>query len=68
MEYYRDEPAACPGIPYALLDWNGPYTVVKLEQPFRLTPVIDVRPRLDYDEQIVRLAEYGAEKTGAGIG
>jgi hypothetical protein len=61
VEYYRDERAALPGIPYALLDWKGPYTVVKLEQPFRLTPVIRVQPRLDYDEPIFRLAEYEAK-------
>jgi hypothetical protein len=61
MEYYRDERATHPGIPYALLDRDGPYTVVKLEQPFRLTPVLDVVPRLDYDEQIFRLAEYKAK-------
>ena len=61
LEYYRDERTAAPGIPYAPLDFEGPYTVVKLEQPLRLTQVIDLRTRLAYDEQIVRLAEYGAK-------
>jgi hypothetical protein len=61
VEYYRDEPAALPGLPYAPLGWDGPYTVVKLEQPFRLTSAIRVQPRLDYDESIFRLADYGAK-------
>jgi hypothetical protein len=61
VEQYRDEMPAAPGIPYAKLDGEGPYILRREEVPFRRTPVVDVRPQLDFDETIVRLARYAEQ-------
>jgi hypothetical protein len=58
IDQYRDELLAAPGIPYALLDAARPWRIVRDATPYRLTPAVDVRPRLEYDETVVRLARY----------
>ena len=55
-----DEPLAAPGIPYAPLGAGGPFCVVHEDAPYRLTPAVDIQPRLPYDETVVRLARYEA--------
>jgi hypothetical protein len=57
---YRDERPARPGLPYAELAAGGRYHVVKLAEPFRLQAVLDMEPKLQYDEAVVRLAGYDA--------
>ena len=57
---YRDERPARPGLPYAELDGVGPLRVVKLAEPFRLQTVLDLEPKLPYNEAVTRLAEYDA--------
>jgi hypothetical protein len=57
---YRDEPPARPGLPYSEIAPCGPFRVVKLSEPFRLQPVLDIEPRLSYDEAVTRLAAYDA--------
>src|SRR5437016_12403922 len=58
IEWYRDEVPAAPGLPYALLEGAGPYRVVRTEEPFRLQQVVDVNPKLPFDEAVARLAAY----------
>src|SRR6266436_1707057 len=62
MEQNRDEVPAHPGVPYIGIDGAGPYDIARAEGEFRLTSVIDVQPRLEFDETVVRLARYEAGK------
>jgi hypothetical protein len=61
MEWYRDEAPAMPGLPYAQIGEGGPYRVTRGKEPFRLVDVAGVKPRLDYDEPVVRLVEFDGE-------
>uniref|UniRef100_Q01Q77 NUDIX hydrolase n=1 Tax=Solibacter usitatus (strain Ellin6076) TaxID=234267 RepID=Q01Q77_SOLUE len=58
LEQYRDEPLAAPGIPYAPLTASR---VLLDPSPFSLTPAVNIRPVLAYDETIVRLARHEGE-------
>ena len=55
IEQYRDETPARPGLPYTQIGGPGPYRVVGSEGSFRLEDVLGLRPKLDYDEPVVRL-------------
>lgn len=58
LECYRDERPARPGLPYSEVDTCGHFRVVKLAEQFRLQAVLDMEPKLRYDEAVVRLAAY----------
>jgi hypothetical protein len=62
LECYRDERSARPGLPYVELDACGPskseFRIVRMAEPFRLNAVLEIEPRLAYDEQVARLADY----------
>jgi hypothetical protein len=58
LECYRDERPARPGLPYVELDACGHFGVVKIAERFRLNAVLEMEPKLDYDEPVVRLADY----------
>jgi hypothetical protein len=60
VEQYADEPLAAPGVPYAPLGAEGPYRLLHEDAPYRLTPAVDIQPRLPYDETVVRLARFEA--------
>ena len=55
IEQYRDQTPARPGLPYAQIGGPGPYRVVGGEGAFQLDDVLGLRPKLDYDEPVVRL-------------
>ena len=57
IEQYRDE-VAIAGVPYARLAGEGPFTIRREPGEFQLRQVVDVTPRLDYDETVVRLARF----------
>jgi hypothetical protein len=64
LQCYRDETPARPGLPYTELAACGPLSVVKLLEPFRLQAVLDMEPKLPFNEAVVRLAGYdGASRT-----
>ena len=56
LERYADEVPVLPGVPYTRIGGAGPYETLRAEGEFRLTPVVDLKPQLDYDETVVRLA------------
>ena len=59
MQWYCDEPAAAPGVPYAKLAGGAPLHI--LREPgrgFHLQQVTNIVPRLPYDETVVRLARF----------
>lgn len=59
LECYREELPARPGVPYTELAGGGrPFHVVKLAEEFRLRPVLDLEPKLDFNEAVTRLAAY----------
>ena len=59
LEHYRDEPPVRPGLPYSeLAPIDGPFHLVKLAEPFQLQPVLDLDPKLPFDEAVTRLAAY----------
>src|SRR5450432_2223656 len=58
LQCYRDETPARPGLPYTELAACGPLSVVKLLEPFRLQAVLDMEPKLPFNEAVVRLAGY----------
>ena len=59
LECYREERTVRPGIPYMeLADGGAPFGVVKLADPFRLQPVLDLEPKLDFNEAVTRLVAY----------
>jgi hypothetical protein len=53
IEYYSAETPVRPGIPYSLLATE--FRVERVPEPFRLTRVTAVEPRLPFDDQTVRL-------------
>src|SRR5216684_4207191 len=61
VEWYRDEEPVCAGVPYTRIGGEGPYRVVRTEDPFQLVDVVRVQPKLDFDEPVVRLAAYHGE-------
>jgi hypothetical protein len=58
IDQYRDETLVAPGIPYAPLAGAGPCLLLPAQDPYRLTPSLDIRPQLEYDETVVRLARF----------
>jgi|SRR5215471_17614844 len=58
IEYYADEMPVRPGVPYSLLGTE--YRVERGCEPFRLTRVVAVEPRLPFDETVARLVSYDA--------
>lgn len=58
LECYRDERPARPGLPYVEVDAPGPFRVVKMAEPFRLQAVLQLEPRLQFNEAVTRLADY----------
>src|SRR5690348_6382294 len=55
IEQYRDEAPAAPGLPYTRIGGPGPYRVVCHEGLFELDDVLQLTPRVDYDEPVARL-------------
>jgi hypothetical protein len=58
IEYYRNETPARPGLPYSQIGGAGPSRIIRQEQTFELQDVLEITPRMDYDESIVRLVDF----------
>jgi hypothetical protein len=61
IEQYRDESPAAQGLPYTRIGGAGPWRVARTEEPFQLQDVLGLKPRLDFDEPVVRLVAFDGE-------
>jgi hypothetical protein len=55
LDYYHGESPVRPGIPYAPLAACDSWQLVCDPEQFQLNDVLQLRPKLDYDEPVVRL-------------
>jgi hypothetical protein len=58
LEQYAEETPAYPGVPYALIGATPVYSIEREPGEFKLNDVVGLKPRLAYDETVVRLARF----------
>ena len=56
IAWYAGERPLAEGVPYSWLGGAGPWRIEWVEEEFALDDVMGIVPRLDFDEEVVRLA------------